>query len=129
MVIPRTFAGHTARVDDPQVRLNEEFMVVEPQGVETKRMLWAPRGIIAMSWPEQHLSFVKRTRSNPCGQYPQGCNLAIFVGTDNFMVEMESYGEEQPVMPGGRISNLETWQLLDEVFDWQDPDRLISAAG
>ncbi len=127
LIIPRTWADHTSLVNDPQIRLEEEFMVVEPAGVEAKRSLWAPWGVIAMTWPKAGLSFIKRTHSNPAAQYPLGCNLALYVGPGNFMVEMETYGEERTLLPGDTVLNVETWKLVDEVFDWQDPARLITA--
>ena len=55
IVIPRKFAGHTAPVDDPQVHFSEDFMIVLPGGIETKRMLMAPMGIAAMTWPEKNV--------------------------------------------------------------------------
>ncbi len=128
IVIPRTWADHTSRVNDPQIRLGEEFMILDPAGVETKRMLWAPSGTIAMTWPERRLSFVKRTHSDSVGQYPLGCNLALYVAPGNFMVEMETYGAERTLMPGDTAFNTETWKLLDEVFDWQETGRLLSLA-
>lgn len=126
---PRSWAGHSARVNDPQIRFNEEFMIVEPQGVETKRMLWAPRGILAMTWPEKGLSFIKRSKADVNGQYPQGCNLAVYVAPRNSMVEMESCAAERALMPGETALNVETWRVTDEVFDWSDPERVIRAAG
>jgi hypothetical protein len=125
LVIPRTFAGHTSRVNDQQVSFNEDFMIVSPNGVETKRMVMAPLGIIAMTWPEKKLSFIKQTNFNPQGQYPMGCNLAVYVGPDNFMAEMETYGEEQTLLPGSTMQNTEIWKLIDDVLNWQDPDQLI----
>jgi hypothetical protein len=125
MVLPRTWADHTARLNDPQIRFNEEFMIVEPQGVETKRMVWAPHGVIAMTWPEKKLSFLKRTQSNLRGRYPLDCNLAVYIGPDNFMVEMESFGEECNLQPGETATNVETWRLVDEIFDWKEPARLL----
>jgi hypothetical protein len=124
IVIPRTFAGHSSRVNDPQIQFNEEFMIISPEGVETKRMVMAPLGMIAMSWPAEHLSFVKHSAYQPLAQYPFGCNLAIYVGPDNFMVEMETYGAEQTVQPGQTIQNTETWALVERVFKWQDPSEL-----
>jgi len=125
LVIPRNFAGHTSRVNDPQVQFNEEFMIITPQGVETKRVVMAPLGIIALSWPAEGLSFIKQSPYNPGGQYPLGCNLAVYIGPDNFMVEMETYGEERTVLPGETIENVETWRLVDTVFDWHSPAALL----
>ncbi len=125
IIIPRAWDGHTSHVDDPQVRLNENFMIVKPEGVETKRMLMAPFGILAMTSPEQNLTFIKRSPYNPEGRYPLGCNLAIYVGPDNFMVEMETCAAERTVMSGETIVNSETWKVVDETFDWQSPERLV----
>jgi hypothetical protein len=125
LVIPRTFAGHTSLVDDKQITFSEDLMIVCPDGIETKRMVMAPRGIIAMTWPKEQLSFIKRSIYNPRGQYPLGCNLAIYIGPDNYMVEMETYGEEQTVLPGSVIVNAETWKLIDESLDWENPEHVI----
>ena len=48
---------------------------------------------------------------------------------DNCIVEMESYGQERTLLPCESVFNVETWKLVAEVFDWKDPDRLISIAG
>jgi hypothetical protein len=125
VVFARSWAGHTARVNDPQIRFNEEFMIVEPQGVETKRMLWAPHGILALTWPEKKLTFIKRTHSDPSGQYPRACNLAVYIGVDNSMLEMETMSAERTLAMSEMAVNVETWRLVDQVFDWTDPDALI----
>ena len=125
IVIPRSFAGHSARVNDPQISYNEDFMIIRPEGVESKRMVMAPHGVVAMTWPGKSLSFVKKSIFNPQGQYPMGCNLAVYIGPDNFMVEMESYGAEQTVLPGQTISNYEVWKLLDYELQWQDPRHFV----
>ena len=129
IVLARTWAGHTSRLDDPQIRFNQEFMIVQPQGVETKRMVWAPRGIVAMTWPDKGLSFLKRTHSDPNAQYPLGCNLALYVGPENSVVEMETYGAERALVPGQTAVNIETWRVADEAFDWSDLEAVIRAAG
>ena len=65
LVIPRTFAGHTSRVNDKQITFSEDLMIICPDGIETKRMVMAPRGIIAMTWPKEQLSFIKRSTWTP----------------------------------------------------------------
>ena len=120
LVIPRSFAGHSSLVNDPQVTFNEDFMIVRPVGVELKRMVRAPLGIVAMTWPTGHVSFIKHASFNALGQYPLQCNIAVYNGPENFMFEMETYGVEQPVQPGQTITNRETWVLLDQVLDWTD---------
>ncbi len=124
VLIPRKWAGHTARVNDPQILSNEEFMIVKPQGVESQRALRVTPGIIALTWPEKKVSFVKRAVFNPAASYPVGCNLAFYIGPDNFMVEMETMGQEQTLIPGATAENTETWKIVDEVFDWKDSARL-----
>lgn len=126
IVIPRTFAGHSARVNDPQISFTEDMMLIRPEGIESKRMVMAPHGIIGMTWPDEQISFLKKAAYNPQGQYPLGCNLAVYIGPDNFMVEMESYGEEQTVLPGQTIYNRETWKLIDGKLDWDRPAALLT---
>jgi hypothetical protein len=125
VVIPRTFAGHSSRINDSQITFNEDFMIVRPQGIETKRMIMAPLGILAMSWPEKGISFIKHAQFKPFAQYPLGCNLAIYNGPDNYMSEMETYGQERTLLPGETMTHKETWQLVNEVFDWQQVELFI----
>lgn len=127
LVIPRSFAGHTAPVNDPQITFTEDFLIVRPAGVESKRMVSAPYGIIAMTWPGKNLSFIKHSPYHANGRYPYGCNLAFYIGPENFLVEMETYGQEQVVLPGATIENQETWVLVDRVFNWSDPNALKDA--
>ena len=58
-----------------------------------------------MTCPQPGISFIKQSRFHLIGQYPLGCNLAVFIGSGNFTVEMESYGAEQTVQPGETIRN------------------------
>ncbi|MHC1785248.1 MAG: hypothetical protein AB9891_21300 [Anaerolineaceae bacterium] len=74
MVIPRSFAGHTGRVNDPQIEMTEDIMIVRPEGVENKRMVYASAGGIAMTWPGHNLTFMKSSRYNPAGSFPLGCS-------------------------------------------------------
>ncbi len=126
IVIPRMFAGHTSLVADPQISWTEDYLVLRPTGIESKRMVMAPHGMLAMTWPEQGLSFVKQSQYHPRGNYPFGCNLALYVGPDNFMVEMESYGIQETVLPQQTIYLEERWTLADTVLHWQDPDELLA---
>ena len=125
VVYPRRWAGHTSRPDDPQITMNSDFMIVRPQGVESKRALRTEPGILAMTWPEKRLSFIKRSPFNPQGSYPLGCNLSFYIGPSNFMVEMETMGEERTILPGETAENTEVWKLVDEAFDWTKPQQLI----
>lgn len=124
IAIPRAWAGHTAHINDPQITMTEDLLIVKPTGIETKRMVTAPLGIIAMTWPEKKVSFAKRTVYNPAGQYPLGFNVAFYVGPGNFMLEMESMGPEQTLLPGDTVSLTEIWKISDTVLTWQSPEEL-----
>ena len=112
VIIPRVFAGNTIRLDDPQVTFEGNDMVVRPQGMVCKRCMAAPKGTIEMTWPEKGISFTKTVPYQRFGNYPlDGCNLAVFVGADNWMAEMESFAPEQPIIPGETVEHTETWRL------------------
>jgi len=100
-------------------------LIGRAMGIESKRMVTAPHGIIGLTWAAEKLSFLKRARYNPNGRYPMDCNLALFIGKENFMVELESYSEEQSIQPGAMISQVETWKVVDEVLDWNDAQHVI----
>lgn len=115
IVVPRVFAGNTQRLDDPQVRFEGDDMVITPKGTLLKRCVCAPKGSIRMTWPQKGLAFTKTSAYVKNARYPLGgCNLAVFVGQDNWMAEMESYGVEQSIIPGQTISNAEDWEIEAE---------------
>lgn len=112
VIIPRVFAGNTVRLDDPQVAFEGSDLVVRPQGMVCKRCVSAPKGTIRMEWPEKGITFTKTVPYERFGRYPlDGCNLAVFVGQDNWMAEMESFGPEQPILPGETVEHSEYWSL------------------
>lgn len=112
IVVPRVFAGNTVRLDDPQVIFEGNDMVVRPQGMVCKRCVAAPKGLIEMTWPEKSIKFTKQAAYERFGRYPlDGCNLAVFVGQDNWMAEMESFAPEQPIIPGQTVEHSEMWRL------------------
>ncbi len=117
--------GHTSRLNDPQIQVNEEMLIIEPQGVETKRMIECPYGIIAMDTPTQDTTFVKRTGYEKAANYPLGCNIAFYVGPDNFMVEMETMGPELSLKPGEAGHHVESWVLTDKAIGLDKADRLL----
>ena len=43
--------GHTSAFNDDQISFTEDMLLVDPKGRETKRMLQAPYGVIAMNAP------------------------------------------------------------------------------
>lgn len=113
IVIPRIFAGNVTQLEDPQVHFENNDMVITPMGQVSKRCLTAPKGIIRMDWAEKNISFTKQSHYQRYAHYPlHGCNLAVFIGKDNWMTEMESFGVEQPILPGESIENKENWELI-----------------
>jgi len=114
MIMFRTWAGHgKGGYNDQQFTFNENTLIVQPRGIENKRMLQAPKGTITMVDPKRNLTFTKKVNYNPTGQYPKNTNLAIYIGPDNFMVEMETMGEEISLKPGNSAHNVETWTLIN----------------
>lgn len=129
MYVPKKWAGHTSLVNDPQLQWNEDLLIVHPQGREAKRALQVPRGWIGCHAPEQGCSFFKLTKYDPAGQYPLGCNMAFYIGPDNFMAEMETMGPQGTVRPGETIRHEEKW-ILTEPLPWDrigDIQRAIGA--
>lgn len=112
IVIPRVFAGNTVRIDDPQVTYEGNDMVVKSQGKVCKRCVKAPKGVISMYCPVQEVTFTKKVKYVEDGAYPLGgCNLAVFIGEDNWMGELESFGVEKSIKPNETIYNHEQWSL------------------
>ncbi len=51
--------------------------------------------------------------NHPCGNYPDGgCSFETY--TNNAMIEIESLGELQEVLPGGESVSTENWSLLSK---------------
>lgn len=114
MVLFRRWAGHGAGgFDDPQFQIKGDVLAIQPQGKENKRMLQSRHGIIAMSDPQRQLTFAKRAPLHDGQPYPLNTNLAVYIGPDNFMVEMETMGHERTLRPGESLHHVETWVLRD----------------
>lgn len=103
---PKTF-------NDPQFGFSDDAFHLHPAGYESKRMLKADPGIIGMHDPVRKLVFAKRAPYVPDANYPLGTNLALYIGKDNFMAEMESMGPFATVKPGHVLRHAETWVLRD----------------
>jgi hypothetical protein len=111
IVIPRRWGGtHSSRLDDPQVTFVEDAMEVRAQRDETKRLVLAPRGELEMHDPARGL-FRKRTSFEPETSYPLGTNVAIYVGPDRFMVELETMSPLRTLPPGATLTHVERWTL------------------
>jgi hypothetical protein len=111
IVMFRKWNGHNGGYNDNQFTFGEDMMQVVPKGKENKRMIQADKGIIAMHDPARDILFAKKATYNRELNYPQGCNIAIYVGPENFMVEMETMGPEKTIKPGEYVYNKEIWVL------------------
>lgn len=116
--------GGTSRINDPQIELTEDMMLVKPQGVVTKRMIEAAKGIIAMDAPDQNAMFIKKVAYSREGRHPLGCNLAFYIGQDNFMVEMESMGPEATLKSNESLVWREVWVLASESYGLNDAKKI-----
>ena len=119
IVMFRKWDGHTGGYNDDQFVFGDDMMYIKPMGRENKRMVQSDKGIIAMHDPARDILFVKKAPYNRGENYPQGCNVAVYVGPDNFMVEMETMGSERTIKPGESIHHKELWILnpAGEKFD------------
>jgi hypothetical protein len=125
-VIFKKWGGvHTSPVNDPQLSFTDDMLVITPGGIETKRMIECPRGIMAMDAPDENTTFIKKVHYRSGMKYPLGCNMAVYIGKDNFMVEMESMGPENTLKPGERMHSVETWKLTDRALGLDAPDKLL----
>jgi hypothetical protein len=119
IVIPKRWGG-TQRilVNDPNVKFTEDCLILKgrgPRSGTSKRMVQAPQGVMGMTDPGESLSFIKRAPYIDGANYPWNCNLAYYAGKGNFMVEMETLGPDQTVLPGKTIGTEETWCLRKPV--------------
>ncbi|MCE9613741.1 MAG: hypothetical protein K8T26_05660 [Lentisphaerae bacterium] len=113
-VMFRRWAGHGAGgYADPQFEVRKDVLAILPQGQENKRMIQSHHGIIAMTDSARKLTFAKRTPWLNGRVYPLNTNLALYIGPQNFMVEMESMGPEQTLRPGETLHHVETWVLRE----------------
>lgn len=124
IVVPKAWAGHVARVNDPQITVTEDVMVIDPKGVKAKRMVQAPQGVMGMTDAKEGVSFLVKTPYEKGAQYPFNCNVAFFVGPKNFMVEMEHMGAERTLKPGESSHNVQTWALRGAI-DWKKHKGLV----
>lgn len=106
--------GHGAGgFGDPQFTLTDDTFVLRPAGKENKRMIRADAGIVALHDPTRKLLFAKRAVYQPEGSYPMNTNIALYVGPDNFMVEMETMAPMATLKPGQSLLHTETWVLRE----------------
>jgi hypothetical protein len=109
----RCWAGHgTNSFREEQFELTDDAYVLTPRGRETKRMVQSPAGTIAMIDRRRDVTFAIRSdEPRPDAVYPAGANLAMYVGPENFMVEMETMGPYATLKPGRRLEHRQVWTL------------------
>ena len=110
--------------NDPQFSWSDDAYLIKPQGVENKRMIQAPQGIIAMTDPARDLTFAKKVVYDPQLNYPKNTNIAIYIGPHNFMVEMETMGPTQSIKPNKNIMHTEAWTLRKGAIATNDTKSL-----
>ncbi|HUS32305.1 MAG TPA: hypothetical protein VMZ53_27580 [Kofleriaceae bacterium] len=110
IIVPLSWGTHTSRLDDPQISFNGRVMEVRAQSDESKRMVRAPLGTIEMHDAARGL-FRKVSPFDQNGAYPLDANLALYVGPQRFMVEMESMSALRTLAPGMTLEHVEVWTI------------------
>ena len=109
---------------DSQFRVSSKTLVVNPEGRQAKLMFNVPLGIGVMNDPESGLTFSKHIGYNYDGNYPEGCNFAIYIGPENYLVEFESMGPYSTVKPGDTKEHVEVWRLNEGNINVDDPEAI-----
>ncbi len=109
----RTWGGGHGGVGfaDPQFETTGDALMLRPSGRENKRMFKADAGLLALHDPARGVLFAKQVVYQPGRDYPLGTNFALYVGPQNFMVEMESMAPTVTLKPGQTSTHAETWVL------------------
>jgi hypothetical protein len=108
----RCWAGHgTGSFREEQGELIDDAYVLTPKGRETKRMLQTPAGAIALVDPARNLTFAIRTPFERGAAYPANANIAMYVGPQNFMVEMETMGPHAVLKTDEVLEHRQEWTL------------------
>jgi len=112
MVIPRRWGGgHSSRLADPQFTLRDTELAFEALGLEAKRMVFARRGTLIMQDPARG-ELTKRARARVGARYPLGANLAVYLGAERFMVELETMSPMARLAPGAVLRHVEHWSFV-----------------
>lgn len=107
---------------DSQFAVGEKTLVITPVSLQGKQMFYIPRGIGAMVDPELDITFAKYVKYDYTANYPEGCNCAVYIGPDNYMVEFETMGPYSTVKPGEIKEHIETWILSEGSIDINDSE-------
>jgi hypothetical protein len=110
IVIPRVFAGNSTILEDNQVSFEKNDLVITPKGHVVKRACLSKQGRVILDCG--NYKFIKYSNYDPRKNYPLGgCNVALFNGDDDWMSELETYGEVKSIIPGETIDNSEIWYI------------------
>ncbi len=108
----RAWAGHgTGSFREEQFELTDDAYVLTPRGRETKRMVSSPAGAIALVDGQRNLTFAISAAYEPRATYPANANIAMYVGPQNFMVEMETMGPHAVLKSGQVLEHRQEWTL------------------
>lgn len=110
IVIPRVFANNVTTIEDNQVTFENNDLVITPKGRVVKRACLSKKGRVILEC--EKYNFIKDCSYDLHKNYPfGGCNVALFNGENDWMSELETYGEEKAIIPGETIDNCELWYL------------------
>ena len=109
---------------DSQFNAGKETMVITPKGNQAKQMFNIPLGLGVMNDPESGLTFKKKVKYDYDANYPEGCNFAVYIGPENYMVEFETMGPYSTIKPGDTKEHIEIWALGDGTIDVNDPEAI-----
>lgn len=127
VVLFRKWGGHGCdSFDDAQFSFSRDMMMLRPEGRENKRMIQSRHGIIALSDSENNITFAKRALFQNGAQYPENTNIAIYVGPENFMVEMETMSPFAQLRPGESLVHCEDWVLSSGAVDLSNAAAVCS---
>ncbi len=100
------------RFGDEQFQISRDKLRVKPAGIQAKQMFCIPKGE-GLMLNKKRPNFRKKAVYERQACYPEGCNWALYIGPDNFMVEMETMGPFTTLKPGEILEHGELWSLED----------------
>lgn len=113
VVTPLKFAGNEISMQDEQIKYKNNDLVLYPQNKVTKRVALAKQGKVQLDCGKY--IFEKCSPYNSNYRYPfEGCNVAIFNGKDNWMAELETFGNEVSLAPNQTNVNVEFWKIYNK---------------
>lgn len=102
------------RFGDRQFEVSKDMLTVTPMGIQAKQMFCIPQGSGLMK-NQTRPDFQKRMVYDRHMSYPEGCNWAVYIGPENYMVEFETMGPVLSLKPGETLDHVEYWSLIDRL--------------